>query len=73
MTREHVLRPASWTAAVFNLVAFGAIGKAAAFFVVVLLWLRGAARATSVLGIVGDLVLAAVFLWRLRDRRRMSL
>ena len=55
------------------LVAFGAIGKAAAFFLVVLLWLRSAAPATSVFAIVGDLVLAAVFFWCLRDRRRMSL
>jgi hypothetical protein len=55
------------------LVAFGAIGKAAAFFLVVLLWLRGAAPVTSVWAIVGDLALAAVFFWCLRDRRRMSL
>ena len=54
-------------------VAFGAIGKASAFLIVVLLWLRGAAPITSVSAIVGDLVLAAVFLWCLRDRRRMSL
>jgi hypothetical protein len=128
MSREHVLRPALWTAAFFNLVgtflfafpasrlgqfaglpaqapaiyraltalfvllfgcayawlamqrtinrplvAFGAIGKAGAFVVVVLLWLRGAVPATSVSAIVGDLVLAGVFLWCLRDRRRMSL
>ena len=54
-------------------VAFGAIGKAGAFLIVVLLWLRGAAPITSVSAIVGDLVLAVVFLWCLRDRRRMSL
>jgi hypothetical protein len=54
-------------------VAFGAIGKAAAFLIVVLLWLRGAAPMTSVSAILGDLLLAAVFLWCLRDRRRMSL
>jgi hypothetical protein len=101
MSREHVLRPALWTAAFFNLVgtflfafpasrlgqfaglpsdapaiyraltalfvllfgcayawlamqpainrpfvAFGAIGKAGAFLIVVLLWLRGAAPIT---------------------------
>jgi hypothetical protein len=128
MSREHILRPALWTAAFFNLVgtflfafpgsrlgqfaglppdvpaiyralvalfvllfgcayawlamqptinrplvAFGAIGKAAAFLIVVLLWLRGAAPASSVSAIVGDLVLAVVFLWCLRDRRRMKL
>ncbi len=55
------------------LVAFGAIGKACAFLVVVLLWLRGAAPVTSVFAIVGDLLLAVIFLWCLRDRRRMSL
>ena len=55
------------------LVAFGAIGKAAAFFLVVLLWLRGAAPANSVFAIAGDLLLAGVFFWCLRDRRRMSL
>jgi hypothetical protein len=55
------------------LVAFGAIGKAAAFLIVVLLWARGAAPVTSVFAIVGDLVLAVVFFWCLRDRRRMSL
>ena len=55
------------------LVAFGAIGKAAAFLLVVLLWLTGSAPLTSVYAIVGDLVLAVIFLWCLRDRRRMSL
>ncbi len=55
------------------LVAFGAIGKAAAFLIVVLLWLRGAAPVASVYAIIGDLVLAGVFFWCLRDRRRMSL
>jgi hypothetical protein len=54
-------------------VAFGAIGKAAAFMIVVLLWLRGLAPVTSVSAISGDLVLAVVFLWCLRDRRRMAL
>jgi hypothetical protein len=54
-------------------VAFGAIGKAAAFFLVVLLWLRRAAPATSVFAIAGDLALAVVFFWCLRDRRRISL
>ena len=125
MSREHVLRPALWTAAFFNLagavpfafpassmgqlaglpteapviyramtalfvllfggayawlalqpvinrplVAFGAIGKAAAFVTVVVLWLRGAVAAGGVLAIVGDMVLALVFAWCLLDRRR---
>ena len=125
MSREHVLRPALWTAAFFNLagatpfafpasslgqfaglptdvpviyramtalfvllfggayawlamqpiidrpfVAFGAIGKAAAFGVVVMLWLSGAVAAGGVLAMVGDILLALVFAWCLLDRRR---
>ena len=125
MSREHVLRPALWTAAFFNLagavpfafpgssmgqlaglpsdapvvyramtalfvllfagayawlalqpainrpfVAFGAIGKAAAFVTVVALWLRGAVPAGGVLAMIGDIVLALVFAWCLLDRRR---
>ena len=125
MSREHVLRPALWTAAFFNfagaapfafpgstlgqfaglptdvpviyramtalfvllfagayawlamqptinrpLVAFGAIGKAAAFLMVVVLWLNGAVAAGGVLAMVGDILLALVFAWCLLDRRR---
>jgi hypothetical protein len=125
MSREHVLRPALWTAAFFNLagafpfafpaspmgqfaglpadapavyramtalfvllfggayawlamqptinrpfVAFGAIGKAAAFVTVVLLWLSGAVPGSGVLAIVGDVLLALLFAWCLLDRRR---
>jgi hypothetical protein len=125
MSREHVLRPALWTAAFFNLagavpfafpgssmgqlaglpseapvvyramtalfvllfggayawlamqttinrpfVAFGAIGKAAAFVLVVILWLRGAVPAGGVLAMIGDIALALVFFWCLLDRRR---
>jgi hypothetical protein len=44
-------------------VAFGAIGKAAAFATVVVLWLSGAAPVNSVLAIVGDLLLALLFAW----------
>jgi hypothetical protein len=54
-------------------VAFGAIGKVAAFTIVLLLWLRGAVPVTSVFAIIGDLLLALVFFWCLRDRRRMAL
>ena len=46
-------------------VAFGAIGKASAFFVVLLLWLTAEASARSVLAISGDLVLAGLFTWGL--------
>lgn len=125
MSREHVLRPALWTAAFFNFagavpfafpastlgqfaglpadapivyramtalfvllfagayawlalqpvinrpfVAFGAIGKAAAFVTVVVLWTRGVVPASGVLAMVGDMVLALVFGWCLLDRRR---
>ena len=125
MSREHVLRPALWTAAFFNFagaapfawpgstlghfaglpadapviyramtalfvllfagayawlamqptinrpfVAFGAIGKAAAFVMVVVLWLTGAVAAGGVLAMVGDILLALVFAWCLLDRRR---
>ena len=125
MSREHVLRPALWTAAFFNLagavpfafpgsslgqfaglptdvpvvyramtalfvllfagayawlamqpainrpfVAFGAIGKAAAFIMVVVLWLNGAVAAGGVLAMVGDILLALLFAWCLLDRRR---
>jgi hypothetical protein len=44
-------------------VAFGAIGKAAAFLTVVALWLGGAVPGTSVVAIIGDLLLALVFAW----------
>jgi hypothetical protein len=50
-------------------VAFGAIGKAAAFFTVVALWLGGAVPGTSVLAIIGDLLLALVFAWCLLGAR----
>jgi hypothetical protein len=125
MSREHVLRPALWTAAFFNLagavpfafpassmgqlaglpadapvvyramtalfvllfagayawlamqptinrpfVAFGAIGKAAAFVLVVALWLRSVVPAGAVLAMVGDILLALIFAWCLLDRRR---
>jgi hypothetical protein len=50
-------------------VAFGAIGKIAAFLTVVLLWRGGAVPASGVLAIVGDLLLALLFIWCLRDRR----
>jgi len=125
MSREHVLRPALWTAAFFNFagaapfafpgstlgqfaglptdvpviyramtalfvllfagayawlamqptinrpfVAFGAIGKAAAFVMVVVLWLTGAVAAGGVLSMVCDILLALVFAWCLLDRRR---
>jgi len=125
MSREHVLRPALWTAAFFNLagavpfafpassmgqlaglpadaplfyramtalfillfagayawlamqptinrpfVAFGAIGKAAAFVLVVALWLQAMVPAGAVLAMVGDIILALLFAWCLADRRR---
>jgi hypothetical protein len=44
-------------------VAFGAIGKASAFLVVLLLWLAGEAAAQSVALISGDLLFAALFAW----------
>jgi len=47
------------------LLALGAIGKAAAFFTVALLWMAGAAPARSVGAIFGDLAFAAVFAWYL--------
>jgi hypothetical protein len=125
MSREHVLRPALWTAAFFNLagavpfafpassmgqlaglpadaplvyramtalfvllfagayawlalqptinrpfVAFGAIGKAAAFVLVVALWLQAVVPAGAVFAMVGDIILALLFAWCLADRRR---
>jgi hypothetical protein len=44
-------------------VAFGAIGKAAAFLVVFLLWLSGEASLSGVGIIGGDLALAGLFAW----------
>ena len=46
-------------------VLFGAMGKASAFLVVAILWLAGAATATSVAAMAGDLVLAALFVYGL--------
>jgi hypothetical protein len=51
-------------------VAFGAIGKAAAFVLVVALWLRSVVPAGAVLAMVGDILLALIFAWCLLDRRR---
>jgi len=45
------------------LVAFGAIGKASAFAVVLACWVAGAVEGRAVLAITGDLVLAAIFAW----------
>jgi hypothetical protein len=45
------------------LVAFAAIGKAAAFTVVLACWLAGAVEGRAVLAITGDLVFAAIFAW----------
>ncbi len=42
-------------------VAFGAIGKAAAFALIFTLWLTGEVTATSVAAMSGDLVLAGLF------------
>lgn len=50
-------------------VAFGAIGKGAAFVTVVALWLGGAVPGTSVVAIIGDLLLALVFAWCLIGSR----
>jgi hypothetical protein len=44
---------------------FGALGKASAFLAVAVLWLAGAAPATSVGAMAGDLVLAACFVYGL--------
>ena len=49
-------------------VAFGAIGKASAFFLVAALWLGGAASGASVAAMAGDLVLAALFVYGLGGR-----
>jgi hypothetical protein len=54
------------------LVMFGAIGKASAFMLIVILWLSGAAGGRGVMIASGDLVLAGVFLWCLRGGRRMA-
>ena len=51
-------------------VMFGAIGKASAFLVVAILWLAGAATATSVGAMAGDLVLAALFVYGLGGSKR---
>ena len=50
-------------------VAFGAIGKTAAFLTVTALSLAGAAAARSVAVLSADLVLAALFVWGLAGTR----
>jgi len=47
-------------------VAFGAIGKASAFGLMLALWRYGAVGAGGVAIISGDLLLAACFAWCLR-------
>ena len=55
-------------------VAFGAIGKAAAFAAGSVLWLAGEASATSVAAMSGDLVLAGLFAFGLgRGRTRYAI
>jgi hypothetical protein len=44
-------------------VAFGAIGKASAFFLVFVLWIAGEVPARGVATISGDLAFAALFAW----------
>jgi hypothetical protein len=44
-------------------VAFGAIGKASAFFLVFCLWIAGEVPARGVAMISGDLAFAALFAW----------
>ena len=45
------------------LVAFSAIGKAGAFSVILLFWLFGQGSGRGVVAVVGDLVLAGIFVW----------
>lgn len=54
------------------LLTFGAIGKASAFTLIVILWLTGAASGRGVLIASGDLILAALFIWCLRGGRPMA-
>ncbi len=44
-------------------VAFGAIGKASAFFLVLILWIAGEVPVRGVAMISGDLAFAALFAW----------
>lgn len=54
------------------LLALGAIGKAAAFFAVVLLWMASQLPFRSLLPMSGDLAFAALFAWWLAfDARRL--
>lgn len=50
-------------------VAFGAIGKTAAFLAMLVLWVSGHATAPAVVLFSADLALAAVFLWSLARLR----
>ena len=51
------------------MVAFGAIGKEAAFSCMLALWALGELRALVVLAGTGDLILAAIFTWWLLSGR----
>ncbi|MGH9677330.1 MAG: hypothetical protein ACRD36_09535, partial [Candidatus Acidiferrum sp.] len=51
------------------LVAMSAIGKAAAFSIIFMLWLIGEASGRGVLAAVGDLVFAGIFAWWLFGTR----
>jgi hypothetical protein len=57
-----------------SLVALSSIGKAGVFVIILALWLADAVPGASVVAAIGDLVLAAIFVWWLsvsgwRDRR----
>ena len=54
------------------MVVFGALGKGAAFALIVLLWLAGAASGMGVALGAGDLLFAGLFLWCVRGGRAMA-
>jgi len=60
----------AWRTPLFRpFVAFGAIGKTAAFATGLLVWIAGACPGMTVLVLGGDLVFAALFCWGLAGAR----
>ena len=60
----------AWRTPLFRpFVAFGAIGKTAAFATGLLVWVAGACAGMTVLALGGDLVFAALFCWGLAGVR----
>jgi hypothetical protein len=54
------------------IIALAAIGKAGIFFITLFLWLMGEAAGRGVVAVVGDLILAVIYVWWLSGQRHAA-